>query len=215
MEGIGTGRAEGEGDNGGAVLGNIAYVFVFDGFADWEPALALCEVRKQERFKVKSVGLTKAQVTSMGGLRVLPDVGIDEVRPESSCIFILPGGDMWEKQTPPPVAGLLPDLRKAGVPIAAICGGTLAPARVGLLDDVKHTSNLAGYLKALVPEYRGEALYQDSLAVTDGDIVTASGAGFGAFAREILAALGVYAGAELEAWFNLFKHGIIPEGIGE
>lgn len=203
------------GENEGMVLRNTAYLFVFDGFADWEPALALCEIRKQERFEVKTVGLTTAPVTSMGGLRVMPDAGIDEVSPENSCIFILPGGDMWEKQTPPPVAQLLPNLRRSGVPIAAICGGTLAPARAGLLDDVRHTSNLVGYLRALVPEYQGEALYQEVLAVADGGIITASGAGHVEFAREIVALLGVYSGDELEAWFKLFKHGIIPEDIGQ
>jgi hypothetical protein len=34
-----------------------AYVFVFDGLADWEPALALCEIRKSGKYEVLAAAL--------------------------------------------------------------------------------------------------------------------------------------------------------------
>jgi len=53
-----------------------ACLFVFDGFADWEPASALAELRRTFGFSVQTVGLTKNPVTSMGGLKILR---IDEI----------------------------------------------------------------------------------------------------------------------------------------
>lgn len=53
---------------------NIAYLLIFNGFADWEPALAICEINKQPGYKTITVGFTKEIVTSMGGLRIVPDI---------------------------------------------------------------------------------------------------------------------------------------------
>ena len=54
-----------------------AYLFVFDGFADWEPASALAELRRTFGFSVQTVGLTRDPVKSMGGLKILPDLFSD------------------------------------------------------------------------------------------------------------------------------------------
>lgn len=51
---------------------SAVHVLVFDGFADWEPAHALAELRRWGQRDVRSVGFTREVVTSMG-LRVLPD----------------------------------------------------------------------------------------------------------------------------------------------
>src|SRR5882762_93164 len=72
-----------------------AYVFVFDGFADWEPASALAELRRTFGFETKSIGLSRDAVMSMGGLRVVPDLPLAEFDPETAAILILPGGDSW------------------------------------------------------------------------------------------------------------------------
>ena len=53
-------------------------------------------------------------------------------------------------------------------------GATAALARKGLLDRRKHTSNALIYLQQL-PQYRGAALYCEQPAVTDGQLITASG----------------------------------------
>src|SRR3954467_9368976 len=50
------------------VMRNIVYFFVFDGFADWEAALALCEIRRPGDFRVRTVALERRPVQSMGGL---------------------------------------------------------------------------------------------------------------------------------------------------
>jgi hypothetical protein len=51
-----------------------AHFFIFDGFGDWEPASAVVELHRTFGFVVKTVGLTRNVVTTMGGIRVLPDL---------------------------------------------------------------------------------------------------------------------------------------------
>lgn len=47
------------------------YLLVVDGFADWEPAHALAELRREGKYRVETVGVTGDAVESMGGLRVV------------------------------------------------------------------------------------------------------------------------------------------------
>jgi hypothetical protein len=45
-----------------------AYVLLRDGYADWEPASALAELRRTFGFSVRTIGLTSEMIVSMGGL---------------------------------------------------------------------------------------------------------------------------------------------------
>ena len=72
------------------------YLLVVDGFADWEPAHAVAELRRHGQYRVESVGLTLATVESMGGIRVLPSTIVSKVDPADVAALILPGGDRWE-----------------------------------------------------------------------------------------------------------------------
>ena len=189
------------------------HIIVADGFADWEPGYALAEIRRSGGLSVTTVGFTNAPVTSMGGLRVLPDITLADVQPQGVRLFILPGGDLWEDETAYPRAELervLLRLRESGIPIAAICGATVAAARAGLLNDRRHTSNAKDYLIDKAREYRGAALYEPELAVRDRGMITASGLGPVEFAREIFAELEVFSESDLGLWFEMFKHGRMP-----
>jgi len=189
---------------------NTVYIFVFDGFADWEPALALCEINKQEKFRIISAGIATKPVISMGGLKILPEITLPEIKIEKASLFILPGGEMWEKEDFQLLNSLLSKLQRNNVPVAAICGATLALMKAGLIKKILHTSNSKEYLKAMIPDYKEESYYRDELAVCDKNIVTASGAGYVEFAREILSILNIYNEDEMKIWFDLFKHGILP-----
>jgi putative intracellular protease/amidase len=188
------------------------HLLVFDGFADWEPAFAMAELRRSGGLEVVTLGFTDAPVRSMGGLPVLPDRSLEGLDPATVRLLILPGGDIWEGSHPRTEIGpTLKTLRSAGVPIAAICGATLAVAQVGLLDDHAHTSNDLAYLERMVPEYRGAPRYVDALAVRDRGLITASGLGPVEFAREIFEELEVFSATDRPVWFHLFKHGRFPE----
>ena len=192
---------------------NKAYLLVFDGLADWEPAHALCEINKSGMFEIAAAGFSKAPVVTMGGLRLSPDITIDEIDPGTASLFILPGGDMWEKKSDEKLNALLCRLHKQEVLIAAICAATLAIARAGLTQGIRHTSNSREYLQALVPGYKDGDLYVDQLAVADHSVITASGLGSVEFAREVIKRLSLYSESDTRIWFEMFKHGVMPAGF--
>jgi putative intracellular protease/amidase len=187
------------------------HCLVFDGFADWEPALALAELRRSGGLEVTSVGFTSSPVTSMGGLRILPDRALTDIRADETRLFLVPGGDLWEGSYPrESLQEVLLSLERSNIPIAGICGATLALARAGLLDHRAHTSNAPGYLSGLVPEYRGAARYVDALAVRDRHLITASGLGATEFAREVFEELDVLTPSDRTLWYQIFKSGRVP-----
>ena len=198
-------------------MSDRVHVLVFDGFADWEPSFALAELRRSGGHEVVTVGFTGDEVTSMGGLRVRPDKALADVRAADVRLLILPGGDMWEREDAYPrmqLEALIGELLAVSKPVAAICAATVAMARAGLLDDRRHTSNMASYLAEQVPSYRGAALYEPSLAVYDRGLITASGLGPVEFARAIFAEVGVFSESDRALWYEMFKHGKIPQGVG-
>lgn len=190
-----------------------AYVFVFDGLADWEPALALCEIRKSGKFEVLAAGHSRKSAITMGGLNVTPDLAIDEIEPRETAIFILPGGNRWEERPDQKVDEFLRRLHAEKVLIGAICGATLEIARAGLTRGVRHTSNAKSYLQDMIADYKDESFYADELAVTDQKIITASGLGSVEFAREIIRELKIYSEADTHMWFEMFKSGVIPASL--
>jgi putative intracellular protease/amidase len=88
------------------------------------------------------------------------------------------------------------------VPVAAICGATFGLALEGLLDDRAHTSNAAEYLA--LTGYAGGDRFVDQPAVTDGDLITATGVAPAHFAQAIFERLGIYAPEVAASWFKLY-----------
>jgi len=194
---------------------STAYLLVFDGLADWEPAHALCEINKSGKFDVLTAGFSTSPVSTMGGLKLTPDATIDNLDESAARILILPGGDMWEKKSNPQLKALLCRLHQRNVPIAAICAATLEIARAGLTRGVRHTSNAREYLQAMVPDYQDSDWYVDHLAVADKYIITASGLGSLEFAREVIRQLNLYSEADTQLWFEMFKHGVLPDHLAK
>ena len=187
------------------------YLLVVEGFADWEPAHAVAELRRQGQYRVETVGLASAPVESMGGLRVLPSVVVNDVNPADVAAFILPGGDRWE-QTPvePEIEQLLYRLDALDVPIAAICAATVAITRLGLLRGRRHTSNGLEYLRGHAPGYAEAANYVDLPAVRDRGLITASGLGDVEFTRELFEELNVLSVEDRAAWAAIFRTARLP-----
>jgi putative intracellular protease/amidase len=189
------------------------YLLVFDGLADWEPAHAVCELRRSGKFKIMTVGFSDQPVTTMGGLKIVPDITLRDVRTQNAALLLLPGGDMWQEESQPEIEALVRHFHQDGVPVAAICGATLEIARCGLSGKVRHTSNALSYLREMVPDYVDHGLYVDELAVSDQGIITASGLGSVEFAREILRSLAVYNQKDLATWYDMFKRGLVPASM--
>jgi putative intracellular protease/amidase len=186
------------------------YLLVFDGLADWEPALALCEINKSGKFDVVTVGLSDRPTTTMGGYKVSPDLTLDTINPDEVAIFIMPGGEIWEQGPNEDLIRLLHQFHAKDTILAAICGATLEIARAGLMQGILHTSNSKGYLKAMLPDYRDDDFYVDKLAITDKNLITASGLGSVEFACEIVRLLNIYTREETQELYEMFKHGVVP-----
>lgn len=188
------------------------HIVVFDGFADWEPAYALAELRRWGKRTVRSIGFSSAPVVSMGGLTVVPDVVLDAVPAENIELLLLPGGDLWEHGSYPraTLEALLARLIDAERPIAAICAATLALGRAGVLDDRQHTSNGRDYLSTQFPQYAGGSHYVEAAAVRDKHVITATGLAPVDFARAIFAELQIFTTADEALWYTMFKEGRLP-----
>jgi putative intracellular protease/amidase len=200
----------------GYMVTKNVYILVFNGMADWEPAIALCEIRRRGQLSVVSVGFSKESIITMGGLKVTPDISLSEISHEKALLFILPGGEMWQKKNPDfrkyfndidSLEELLVNFHREGVPIAAICGATITMARAGLLRGIKHTSNGPGFLDQFAPDYGEKSDYVIDFAVRDGNIITASGGGSVEFACRIIELLKIYPESQIEEWYQMFKFG--------
>jgi len=197
----------------GAAPARAVYLLAVPGFADWEPAHALAELRRHGHYRVEVVGFTTDPVVSMGGMRVQPTRSLSAVDPSDVAVLIVAGGDRWERQpVEPEIIELLQTLDRASVPIAAICAGTTAIARAGLIRGRRHTSNGLSYLRAQVPSYADAATYVDAPAVRDAGLITASGLSDVEFAGEIMAELGVLSADDRARWVAMFRGGRVPGG---
>ena len=191
------------------------YLLVVEGFADWEPAHAVAELRRHGGYRVETVGLDRNPVISMGGLRVTPSRTIDELDINDVAAFILPGGDRWENMPiEAELESALKQLDARKVPIAAICAATVAISRVGLLRGRQHTSNGLNYLQSRVPDYNEAQNYVAAPAVRDRGLITASGLGDIEFARELFEELNVLSGGDRELWARMFRTAQLPKEGG-
>ena len=184
------------------------YIFLFEGFADWEIAYLMPELKKSEKINLKTFTIDGSSITSMGGLKITPDFSLTEVEAIENSLLVLPGGNAWEKGEITGIDDLVKTFYERNYTIAAICGPTFYLGEKGFLDEIKHTSNDLNYLKAVAPHYKGENNYQFEPAVTGKNIITASGISSIDFAREIFRKVNLYDENLIEKWYQLFKNGI-------
>jgi putative intracellular protease/amidase len=189
-------------------------LYVFDTMADWETGYLIAELgsgryfqKGQPRFRVVTMAASPAPVTTMGGVRILPDRTVAAGLPAETAVLILPGGETWADAVHDPVLALAAECLANGTAVGAICGATMGLARAGLLDDRVHTSNGLPYLRWFCPDYTGETNYRNAPAVAGGRLVTATGTAPLEFAAEVLRVLDVFSPQTLEAWYTMNKNG--------
>lgn len=190
---------------------NHIYVYLFDGYSDWEIGYLMPELRQDNRYTVLTVSDTGADVVSMGGMKVSVDASLADIDPANMRLLVLVGGQMWEENTKDftNLDSVVYGMYQRKLPIAAICGATLYLAHKGMLDQVQHTSNALFYMQGLVSSYQGEAKYVNEPSVTDEHIITATGIAPIEFTREIMKELN-FNEEYINRWYQLFKYGIFP-----
>lgn len=181
----------------------LCYLFVFNGYSDWEPALATAGLQLFTDFDVRSFSLDGKAITSAANLTITPQLSLSEL--EEADLIIIPGGTAWSEGKNREITPFIKAALAKGKTVAAICDATLYLASEGLLDNIKHTSNDLGMLKEAVPAYKGAANYVMKAAVADKQVITANGTAAVSFAHEIFKKFGVLENNEQFAfWFGFF-----------
>lgn len=189
-------------------------VVILDEYADWEAAPLASALNQQpetegaeQKYRVKTVSLTREPVKSIGGFSVLPDYDLASV-PDDFAAVILIGGNSWRKDASGQVMELVQKALDRNLVVGAICDATVFAGKNGLLNSVEHTSNRSEELKEWAgTNYTGEASYLHQQVVRSGNIITANGTAFLEFAKEVLLALEAFPQEETEEWYQIFKVG--------
>jgi putative intracellular protease/amidase len=166
-------------------------IIVADGYSDWEIAPLAGVGRAFYDAEVHFASPEGGPITSVAGLTVSET---DKFDAAGDGVVVVCGGSAYEGDADavPNLSDRLKDAHGGGRVVAGICGGTIALARAGLLDNVKHTSNGPDYLRKFVNTYSGASNYVDQpVALRDGNIITAAAPMPATFAMEVLAAAGL------------------------
>lgn len=190
------------------------YVYVMDTLADWELGYVTAELNSGRFFKegapkvtLKTVSHSKEPVTTMGGMRIVPDCVIADIEVAEANVLLLPGSNTWNNQKHFAIIEKASEFLSIGAMVGAICGATAALANFGLLDERPHTSNGPGFLEMVAPSYKGQSHYLDEPSVVGDNLITASSTGGLLWARQIIEHLEVFEATTLDAWYNYFNTG--------
>src|SRR5919108_383859 len=160
---------------------HTAHLAVYDTLADWEFGHLLAELHSGRftgtRFEVVTVAESRDPITTMGGVRMVPDALLADLEPADSDLLILPGADMWDAGGGEAFAAVAGRFLDAGVPVAAICGATAGLARAGLLDERNHTSAAPAHGSRRAPD-GGHPHHVSAPRPADGGRATSRGRGW-------------------------------------
>jgi len=73
------------------------YIFLFNGFSDWEISYLAPELVQSENINLKYFSIDGLEIISMGGLKIIPDLSILELEFNTVSALILPGGGAGKK----------------------------------------------------------------------------------------------------------------------
>ena len=188
------------------------YVYVLNTLTDWEIGYLTAELnsgryldKKRPQVEIIKIGNTTEPIKTMGGIKITPDETIDNIKFEEDDLLILPGADTWTEEENKKIIDIVSSIINEKVIIAAVCGATIALANKGILNNRKHTSNDIEVLKMFCPEYTGENFYLNQPAVTEDNLITASGLAPLEFSYEVLKRTNLMKTETLEAWYQLYK----------
>lgn len=133
----------------------------------------LDEARREAPFDVKVIAETAAPVTTRAGLRVLPDLTLQECPPLD--VLVVPGG--WGVR-----ASLHNDTLLAWIAeqaqqvetLTSVCTGSMLLGKLGLLNGRAATTHW-GSLDWMADSYPDVTVIRDQHVVTDGRVITSAG----------------------------------------
>ena len=185
----------------------ILYV-ILEQWADWELAYISSAVNMLGggKFENKTLSLTKDAVTSIGGVKCLPDYDLQSA-PSDYDALILIGGMAWHNENAMQIKPLIDACIKNGKALGAICDACRFLGSIGALNHTKHTANDLNELKQYTV-YTNEQDFIHRQAVSDNNVITANGTAALEFAREILKSLSVASDEQINGWYDFHKLGL-------
>lgn len=190
------------------------YVYILDSLADWELGYVTAELHSGRFFRkgaqsitLKTVSTSCKPIQTMGGFQIVPDCLVEDIVVCDTNVLLLPGADTWNDSKHEAVIQKASALLSAGAMVGAICGATVALANYGLLDTRAHTSNGAGFLEMMSPNYKGKDIYIDKPCVIDRNLITAGSTGGLLWAKQIIEYLDVFTTDTLHYWYAYFSTG--------
>ncbi len=187
----------------------VVLFFILDKYADWEAAFFSSFILwlGHEKFELKTVSLSKDSVKSLGGFTTIPDYDIASA-PEDFEGLILIGGMSWRTESALRVKPLVQHALEKGKVLGGICDASGFLGTLGVLNNVRHTSNDLNDLKKWAGEaYTGDENYLCQHAVRDKNIITANGTATLEFAKEVLLALEVAPENKVLECYDFYKLG--------
>jgi len=86
----------------------VVHLYVFDTLSDWEFGYAAAGINNPAfqacpgQYRIQTVAVRREPVTTMGGLRVLPDLVLSDLEPSISAMLIWLRGYRWRRFAGPP-----------------------------------------------------------------------------------------------------------------
>ncbi len=150
----------------------MIYVFLADGFEEAE-ALVTVDILRRAGYKVTTVGIDKKEIVGAHGIKVFADIKTGEYAAIDLEGVVLPGGmpgtlNLGANKT---VCDAAKNAFLRGKVVAAICAAPSVLGKLGILKG-KAATCYPGFEAELVG-----ARYVNAPTVTDGNVVTARGAG--------------------------------------
>ena len=151
-------------------------------------AVTIIDLLRRAGIEVITAGLDDKTVTASRGVRLIPDVQLDDVMQQEFDMLVLPGGlpgaDHLDADRR--IHTLLKKLSEGGGYTAAICAAPKVLAHTGLLDG-KAATGYPGVLDSM--ELSSTEISQDAVVI-DGKVITSRGPGTSmAFALTLIAQL--------------------------
>lgn len=138
-------------------------------------AVTIIDLLRRAGIEVITAGLDDKTVTASRGVRLIPDVQLDDVMQQEFDMLVLPGGlpgaDHLDADRR--IHTLLKKLSEGGGYIAAICAAPKVLAHTGLLDG-KAATGYPGVLDGM--ELSSTEISQDAVVI-DGKVITSRGPG--------------------------------------
>ena len=150
----------------------MVYVFLADGFEIIE-AMAPIDMLRRAKVGVTTVGVDKELITSSCGITVQADITSDQFEFADVEAIIIPGGmpGVLNLEKSEIVQSAIDEAVACGALICAICAGPSILGHKGLLKG-KNAICYPGFEESLEG-----AIISDDHVVTDGNYITAKGAG--------------------------------------